>query len=86
MVATALVFAKAGPGDIIALGASVVLLGLLVMALRAHPLAPVLGLLTAQNGLVLVVSASPNIQFVTAFVVAVPLTPAIVLANSWSRR
>lgn len=65
------------PGDGLALGVSVVLLGLLLAARGV----PAFGLLSAQNGLVLVASAIPGLPLVSALVVAVPLVPAIMLVD-----
>jgi hypothetical protein len=65
------------PGDDLALGVSVVLLGLLLAARGV----PAFGLLSAQNGLVMVASAIPGLNLLSALVVAVPLVPAIMLAG-----
>jgi hypothetical protein len=85
-VAGILVFASAGAGGLVAVGASVAMLGLLLIGLSAHALAPAVGLLSAQNGLVMVVSAHPGVSLPAAFAVAVPLVPALVLADHWLRR
>jgi hypothetical protein len=56
---------------------SVVVLGLLLAARGI----PVFGLLSAQNGLVIIASAIPGLSLVSELVVAVPLVPAIMLAE-----
>jgi len=80
------VLAQEGQGEVVSAGASVVVLGLLLVALRLHPLAPALGLLSSQNGLVLVASASSNLHPTMALVVAAPWVPAMILAEAWLRR
>jgi hypothetical protein len=65
------------PGDGLALGVSVVLLGLLLAARGV----PAFGLLSAQSGLVLAASAIPRLSLLSGLVVAVPLVPAIMLAG-----
>jgi len=62
------------------------LLGPLLMVVRSHALAPALGLLSSQNGLVLVAGALSDVSLPAAVAVAVPLVPALVLAESWLRR
>ena len=69
-----------------AVGVSVALLGLLLVVVRSHALAPALGLLSSQNGLVLVAGAHPHVSLPAALAVAVPLVPALVLADHWLRR
>jgi hydrogenase-4 membrane subunit HyfE len=71
---------------LVAAGASVALLGLLLIAFRAHPLAPVLGFLSSQNGLVMLAGAQSELALPTALAVALPLVPALVLAESWQRQ
>lgn len=80
LVIAVAVLDKAGAGDVAALGAAVTLLGLLM----AHG-APVLGVLSAQNGLVVVASAVPGLSLQALLVVAIPVVPAMLLANAWSR-
>ena len=86
LLATLTIVAKYVPGLRIALGVSVVLLALLLIALRPHPLVPVLGLLSAQNGVLLVAGALPELPLSVALVSAMPLVPALVLADTWVRR
>jgi hypothetical protein len=81
---TEVAFARVGADGLVAAGVSVALLGLLLIALRAHPLA--LGLLSSQNGLVMLAGAQSELQLPTALAVALPLVPALVLAESWQRR
>ena len=71
--------------DALVLGSSIVLLGLLVIAQRSHPLAPALGMLSSQNGLLLVVSAAPDLPLSARLVVILPLVPGLILANAWLR-
>ena len=62
------------------------LLGLLLAVMRSDAWAPALGLLSSQNGLVLVAGASPDLSLLAALAVAVPLVPGLVLAGKWLRR
>jgi hypothetical protein len=71
----------AEPGEALVLGSSIVL-----VAQRSHPLAPALGLLSSQNGLLLVASATPGLPLLALMVVVVPFVPALVLANAWLRQ
>jgi hypothetical protein len=86
LAATALMIAAlaglGGLGDGVALGSSVVLLGLLMSGCGV----PALGLLSAQNGLVLVAGSLPDVPLLPALAVAVPLVPAMLLAEAWLRR
>lgn len=67
-------------------GASIALLGLLVAARRPHPLMPALGLLSSQNGLILVAGATTDLPLPALLVVVVPLVPALLAANAWLRQ
>lgn len=80
LVVAIAVLVKLGAGDVMALGTAVTLLGLLM----AHG-APNLGVLSAQNGLVVVASAVPGLSPQALLVVAIPVVPAMLLANAWSR-
>ena len=80
------VAAKNGAGGIVVAGVTVTLLGVLLAVMRSGPWAPALGLLSSQNGLVLVAGASPDLSRMTAIAVAVPLVPSLVLAGMWLRR
>jgi cytochrome bd-type quinol oxidase subunit 2 len=80
LVVTIVVLGNVGAGGTVATGTSVVLLGLLMAGLRGHP---TLYLLSSQNGLLLVASASPDLSVSAALAVAVPLIPGLVLANAW---
>jgi hypothetical protein len=79
-------FAGVGTDGLVAAGVSVTWLGLLLIALRAHPLAPALGLMSSQNGLVMLAGAQSELPLPTALAVALPLVPALVLVESWQRR
>ncbi len=69
-------------GDGVALGSTVVLLGLLLSGSGA----PAIGLLSAQNGLVLVASSVPGTPLLPILAVAVPVVPAMLLTEAWLRR
>lgn len=71
--------------DALVLGSSIVLLGLLLIAQRSHPLAATLGMLSSQNGLLLVASATPDLPLSARLVVILPLLPGLILANAWLR-
>jgi hypothetical protein len=86
LAVTSVVFSRVGTGGLVAVGASVALLGVLLIVLRSHALAPAVGLLSSQNGLVLVAGAHPGGSLPAALVVAVPLIPALILADNWLRR
>jgi hypothetical protein len=73
-------------GSVVATGISVTLLGLLLGVLRRHSLAPAIGLISAQNGLIAVASAHPSLSLAASVSVAVPLLPALTLADNWLRR
>ena len=76
---------RLGAGEILATGASVTLLGILLALLRSEGWA-VLGLLASQNGLILVAGANPDLSRMAALAVAVPLVPGLVLAGMRLRR
>jgi hypothetical protein len=78
-------FRPAVPGEALVLGASVVLLGLLMAAQASHPLAPSFGVLASQNGMLLVASAIPALPLPVLVVVALPVLPALLVADRWLR-
>jgi hydrogenase-4 component E len=80
------VVANIGAGEIVAAGVSVTLLGVLLAVLRSDGWARVLGLLSSQNGLVLVAGASPDLSRTAALAAAVPFIPGLVLAGMRLRR
>ena len=80
LVVAAAVFGSFGNG--MASGIAVVLLGLLLAAQGATAI----GLLSAQNGVVLVAAAIPDLPLGSALAVAIPLLPAICLGHAWLRR
>jgi hydrogenase-4 component E len=84
-VATFAQLRPADTGEVLALGLSVVLIGLLLVSQQSHPMAPALGLLSSQNGLILVASAIPDLPLATTLVVVVPLIPALLAVNVWLR-
>jgi len=69
-------------GNDIAAGIAVVLLGPLI-AMQSNP---AIGSLSAQNGVVLVAAAIPDLPPGSVLVAAVPLLPAILLGHAWLRR
>jgi hydrogenase-4 membrane subunit HyfE len=75
-----------GATDALVFGASIALLGLLLVARRPHPLVPALGLLSSQNGLILVAGATADLPLPALLVVVVPLVPALLAANAWLRQ
>jgi hypothetical protein len=86
LAATGIVLARVGTDGLAAVGASVALLGVLLIVLRSHALAPAVGLLSSQNGLVLVAGAHPDVSLPAALAVAIPLIPALILADNRLRR
>jgi len=72
-----------GQFDPLALGLSILLLGLLLLALRSHPLLPALGLVSSQNGVVLAACAIHGLPLSALVLAAVPLVPALVVASVW---
>lgn len=85
LAAVLLVVAAAGFGSFgngIASGIVVVLLGLLLAAQGST----MIGLLSAQNGVVLVAAAIPDLPPSSALAAAIPLLPAICLGQAWLRR
>jgi hydrogenase-4 component E len=69
--------------ELLALGMSIVLLGLLLLAVRSHRLLPVLGLLVSQNGMVVAASAIPGLPMSVLLLAAVPLVPSLAVASLW---
>ena len=80
LVVAAAAFGNFGNG--IASGIAVVLLGLLLAAQGTT----MIGLLSAQNGVVLVAAAIPDLPPASALAAAIPLLPAICLGHAWLRR
>ena len=80
LLVTAFGFGSLGNG--IASGVAVVLLGLLLAARGAAPI----GLLSAQNGVVLVAAAIPDLPPESMLFATLPLLPALLLAHAWLRR
>jgi hydrogenase-4 component E len=69
----------------LALGISLLLLGLLLPAVRSHRLLPPLGLLSSQNGVVLAASAIPNLPLSVLLIAVIPLVPSLAVASLWLR-
>jgi hydrogenase-4 component E len=82
-VAGAMRLTQSGQFDPLALGLSILLLGLLLLALRSHPLLPALGLLSSQSGMVLAACGIPGLSVPALLLAAVPLVPALVVASVW---
>ena len=79
------VAARIGAGEIVAAGVSVTLFGILLAVLRSDGWVA-LGLLSSQNGLVLVAGANPDLSGTAAYTVAVPLVPGLIIAGMRLRR
>jgi hypothetical protein len=79
------VAARIGAGEIVAAGVSVTLFGILLAVLRSDGWVA-LGLLSSQNGLVLVAGANPDLSGTAAYAVAVPLVPGLIIAGMRLRR
>jgi hydrogenase-4 component E len=62
-------------------GLAMLLLGLLLMALREHPAVPALGLLSAQNGVLLAACSVRDPSLPILLLAAIPLVPALVIAG-----
>lgn len=79
--------ARAGT-DIPALasGLSVLLLGLLLVTTDRYRDVPAVGLLSAQNGIVLAASAVPGLPAVAFLVCAVPFIAGLLAVGMWLRR
>ena len=84
-VDAAMPMAGQGQMDLLALGLSVLLVGLLLPALRSHDLVSALGLLLSQNGGVLAASAIPGLPLSALLIATVPLVPSLVIAEGWLR-
>jgi hydrogenase-4 component E len=82
-VAGAMRLTQSGQFDPLALGLSILLLGLLLLALRSHPLLPALGLLSSQSGVILAACGIPGLPVPALLLAAVPLVPALVVASVW---
>ena len=65
----------------LAIGVAVVLLGFLFVARSPERIAHVVGLASAQNGLVLVASSIPYLPLPAGLVIAIPFVPGLVLAD-----
>lgn len=87
LAATAAVFAKLGePGHQAAFGAAVLLLGLGSFARAPAGAWRALGLLSAQNGIVLAAGGLPAVPLATAVAAAVPMIPMLVVGEKWVRQ
>jgi hydrogenase-4 membrane subunit HyfE len=69
--------------ELLALGMSIVLLGLLFLAVRSHRLLPVLGLLASQNGIVVAACAIPGRPMSVLLLAVVPLVPSLAVVSLW---
>jgi len=74
------------PGEALVLGSCVVLLGLLMAAQGSHPLIPALGMLASQNGILLVAGSAPALPLPVLVVIALPVLPALLVADRWLRQ
>lgn len=71
--------------ELLALALSILLLGLLLLAVRSHRMMPALGLLSSQNGVVLASCVIPGAPMPVLLVAAIPLVPSLVFASLWLR-
>jgi hydrogenase-4 component E len=71
--------------ELLALGLSVLLLGLLFVVLGSHRLMPALGLLSSQNGIALAACAIVGLPPSALLLATVPLVPSLIVANTWLR-
>jgi hypothetical protein len=78
-------FARLGGGNLPALGAAILLTGLLLVARGSNDASRIIGLLSSQNGILLAAGAMPDLPLLTCVLVALPLLPALGLANAWLR-
>jgi hydrogenase-4 component E len=69
--------------ELLALGLSILLLGLLLLAVRLHRLSPALGLLVSQNGVVMAACAIPGLPTSVLLLAAVPLVPSLAVMSLW---
>jgi hydrogenase-4 membrane subunit HyfE len=69
--------------ELLAPGLALLLLGLLIIALRAHPAVPALGLLSAQSGVLLAACSTPDLSVPILLLAALPIVPALVIAGEW---
>ena len=82
-VAGTLRLTQSGQSDPLALGLSILLLGLLLLALRSHPLLPALGLLSSQSGMILAACAIHGLPLPALVLAAFPLVPTLAAASEW---
>ena len=75
--------AEAEQSALLALGLSMLLLGLLLPVARSHPALPAVGLLAAQNGVILAACAIPVLGLPVLLLAAIPLVPALAVAALW---
>ena len=84
-VVTVAAFARLGGSNLPVLGAAILLAGLLLVARGSNDASRIIGLLTSQNGILLAAGAMPDLPLLTCVLVALPLLPALGLANAWLR-
>jgi hydrogenase-4 membrane subunit HyfE len=84
-VARAMLLAGGQQFEPLALGMAILLLGLLLLAVRSHRMLPALGLLSAQNGVVLAVCAISSPPLSVLLVAVIPLVPSLAVAGLWLR-
>jgi hydrogenase-4 component E len=84
-VARAMRLADGQQFDLLVLGMSILLLGLLLLAVRSHRMLPALGLLSSQNGVVLAACVIPGPPLSLLLVTVIPLVPSVALASLWLR-
>jgi hydrogenase-4 membrane subunit HyfE len=69
--------------ELLAPGLAMLLVGLAVIALRSHSTVPALGLLSAQNGILLTACSAPDLTLPILLLAAIPLVPALIIAGDW---
>jgi hydrogenase-4 component E len=84
-VAGAMRLADEGQFELLALGMSLLLLGLLLLAARSHRLLPALGLLSSQNGVFLAACAIPDLPLSVLLLAVFPVVPSLAVASLWLR-
>ena len=69
--------------ELLALGMSILMLGLLLLAARSHRVMPALGLLVSQNGVVMAACAIPDLPMPVVVLAVVPLVPSLAVISLW---
>jgi len=86
LLASVAALTTTAPAEHVAVGAAVTLLGLVWLGFRPHALAPALGFLSAQNGVVLAAGGVAGPTLPAALAMCLPLLSVLALADAWRRR